>query len=114
MDLLVATRTDRKIGTKARPAEAAIGRLVEGVLRRSGYLALRDVSCVAVGQALYLRGRLPSYYLKQVAQESVASVAARAPTHQLDRSVHTRGTDASRLQMDSASLERIGFGSLNA
>ena len=75
MDLLVATRTDRKIGTKARPAEAAIGRLVEGVLRRSGYLALRDVSCVAVGQALYLRGRLPSYYLKQVAQESAASVA---------------------------------------
>ena len=75
MDLLVATRTDRKIGTKARPAEVAIGRLVEGVLRRSGYLALRDVSCVALGQALYLRGRLPSYYLKQVAQESAASVA---------------------------------------
>ena len=75
MDLLVATRTDRKIDTKARPAEAAIGRLVEGVLRRSGYSALRDVSCVAVDQVIYLRGRLPSYYLKQVAQESVASVA---------------------------------------
>ena len=73
MDLLVATRTDRKIGTKAPPAEAAIGRLVEGVLRRSGYSALRDVSCVAAGQALYLRGRLPSYYLKQVAQEVAAS-----------------------------------------
>lgn len=45
-----------------------ICRKAEEKLRRSAYLALRDVSCTAKGHALYLRGHLPSYYLKQVAQ----------------------------------------------
>ncbi len=75
MDLLIATRPDRELATKAHPPAIAIGRTVEDLFRRSGYLALRDVSCVAIGDALYLRGRLPSYYLKQVAQEVAASVA---------------------------------------
>jgi len=75
MDLLVATLTDREIATKARPPAIAIDRKVEDLLRRSGYLALRDVSCVVLGDVLYLRGCLPSYYLKQVAQEVAASVA---------------------------------------
>src|SRR5437764_12941686 len=40
--------------------------------RRSGYLALRDVTCVARDGVVHLHGCLPTYYLKQVAQ-SVAS-----------------------------------------
>jgi len=75
MNVLVATLTDREIAAKARPPAIAIDRVVEDLLRRSGYLALRDVSCVALGDVLYLRGRLPSYYLKQVAQEVAASAA---------------------------------------
>ena len=43
----------------------------EGRLRRNPYLALRNVSCDCRGGVLVLRGRLPSYYLKQVAQEAV-------------------------------------------
>ena len=43
-------------------------------LRRSGYLALRDVSCGLRGGVLSLHGRLPTYYLKQVAQAIAAEV----------------------------------------
>jgi osmotically-inducible protein OsmY len=43
-------------------------------LWRSGYLALRDVSCVADDGVVSLHGCLPSYYLKQVAQEIAAGV----------------------------------------
>jgi osmotically-inducible protein OsmY len=52
-------------------------------LRWSGYLALRDVSCGIRGGVLSLHGRLPTHYLKQVAQaiavevEGVSSVVNR-------------------------------------
>jgi hypothetical protein len=75
MNLLVATRPEREIATTVRPPAVAIDRTVEDLFRRSAYLALREVSCVALGDVLYLRGCLPSYYLKQVAQELAASAA---------------------------------------
>ena len=46
--------------------------LAEGCLRRNPYLALKSVSCEWRDGVLVLRGCLPSYYLKQVAQEVVA------------------------------------------
>lgn len=51
-----------------------IGRQAEIRIRGSSYLALRDVICIARGDILHLRGRLPSHYLKQVAQEIAAGV----------------------------------------
>jgi osmotically-inducible protein OsmY len=50
------------------------GELAESRLRRSAYLALRPLSCEFRAGVLTLRGRLPSYYLKQVAQAAVATV----------------------------------------
>ena len=52
----------------------AIGCQAESRIRGSSYLALRDVICVARGDVLHLRGRVPSHYLKQVAQEIAAGV----------------------------------------
>jgi osmotically-inducible protein OsmY len=46
--------------------------LAEGCLRRNPYLALKGVSCDCRDGVLVLRGCLPSYHLKQVAQEAVA------------------------------------------
>ena len=43
-------------------------------LRRSGYHELRLVSCEFHEGVLTLRGRVSSYYLKQVAQELVRQV----------------------------------------
>jgi hypothetical protein len=42
-------------------------------LARSGYYALRRVSCDFEGDVLKLRGRVPSYYEKQIAQTMVLS-----------------------------------------
>ena len=38
---------------------------------------------------VYLHGCLPSYYLKQIAQEIAAGVAGRTPRRQPDRSLWT-------------------------
>jgi osmotically-inducible protein OsmY len=48
--------------------------LAEHRLRKSAYLALRGVSCAWDAGVLTLLGRVPSYYLKQVAQVTVAQV----------------------------------------
>jgi hypothetical protein len=50
------------------------GELAQSRLRRSAYLALHSVDCEFRAGVLTLRGRLPSYYLKQVAQAVVATV----------------------------------------
>jgi len=52
----------------------AIGRQAELRIRGSGYLALRDVTCLVRGDTLHLGGRLPTYYLKQIAQELAGKV----------------------------------------
>ncbi len=46
----------------------------EHCLRKSGYLGLRSVSCESHGNVLVLRGRVSSYYLKQLAQELVRRI----------------------------------------
>jgi osmotically-inducible protein OsmY len=50
------------------------GELAESRLRRSAYPALQRLSCDFRAGVLTLRGRLPSYYLKQVALAVVATV----------------------------------------
>jgi osmotically-inducible protein OsmY len=56
-----------------RPAPPASPQAVaERGLRSSRYSALQHVSCDCRGGVLVLRGCLPTYYLKQVAQEVVA------------------------------------------
>ena len=50
-------------------AEAA-----RGCLQRSSYYPIRSVSCECRQGVLFLRGPLPTFYLKQLAQEAVAKV----------------------------------------
>ena len=52
-----------------QPAPADVA---ERRLRSHPYLALKNVSCGWLDGVLVLRGCLPSYYLKQIAQEVVA------------------------------------------
>jgi osmotically-inducible protein OsmY len=72
MDLLAHPKLTRL--TTASEQFPALGRSAEELLRRSGYLSLRDVSCIASDDIVYLHGCLPSYYLKQLAQELAAGV----------------------------------------
>jgi hypothetical protein len=48
--------------------------LAEGRLRSNPYLALKNVSCDCRDNMLFLQGCLPTYYLKQLAQEVVAGL----------------------------------------
>ncbi len=59
---------------QSAPSLRALG-IAEGAenrLRCNSYLALKNVSCEYREGVLTLRGCLPSYYLKQMAQTAVA------------------------------------------
>jgi osmotically-inducible protein OsmY len=51
-----------------------IADLAERLLRSNPYLTLKNVSCDWHDGVVVLRGCVPSFYLKQIAQEVVASV----------------------------------------
>ncbi len=55
----------------AEPRPNTIPQMAESKLHSKPYQALKNVSCDWRDGVLVLRGRLPSYYLKQVAQEVV-------------------------------------------
>ena len=63
-----ATRTD----LRRADGRLAIERAAERALQRSGYLSVRNVRCCYSDGVLTLRGRLPSFFLKQMAQCAVA------------------------------------------
>ena len=73
--------TSTEPATEPQPAPAD---LAEQRLRSNPYLALKSLSCDCQDGVLVLRGCLPSYYLKQVAQEVVAS----EPRARLEVDVH--------------------------
>ena len=52
--------------------EAIIITEVRELLRNNPYLSLRQIDCEYSGGRLTLRGRVPSYFLKQLAQSTVA------------------------------------------
>jgi osmotically-inducible protein OsmY len=56
------------------PPATLVAELAENGLRKSPYLALSKVSCEYHDGVLTLRGCLPRYHLKQIAQEVVAEV----------------------------------------
>src|SRR5947209_19012856 len=71
----VSDRLDSAQGTCLMAPALGVAGWAEVRLRDNGYLVLKKVSCEYREGVLTLRGRLPSYYLKQVAQEAVARVA---------------------------------------
>ena len=52
--------------------QASLPAMAERALRSSPYPALKKLSCDSQSGVLVLRGCLPTYYLKQIAQEVVA------------------------------------------
>ena len=58
-----------------------IAEIAQAVLRRSSYAELQNVSCDFSGGVLTLRGCVPTYRLKQLAQASVADVPGVVEVH---------------------------------
>ena len=70
---------------------------VEGRFRQSGYLALRDITCEVQGGVLSLRGRLSSFYLKQIAQAiAIEADGVRAVINEIEVITSTDLPDAIR------------------
>jgi hypothetical protein len=70
--MLVVHPTGTEPDTQCLDPQAVPQAVAEQGLRSSRYSALKHVSCDYRGGVLVLRGRLPTYYLKQMAQEVVA------------------------------------------
>jgi osmotically-inducible protein OsmY len=67
----------RPTGISSAPRPAPAQQIAEGAencLRHNSYLALKNVRCDCEAGVLTLRGCLPTYYLKQMAQSAVARV----------------------------------------
>lgn len=60
--------------TGMQDLQTRIIELVERCLHRNPYLAMRHVSCDYHDGVLILRGCLPTYYLKQLAQQVVVGL----------------------------------------
>ncbi|APW60559.1 BON domain-containing protein [Paludisphaera borealis] len=54
---------------------AKLAEAIRSALGRCGYSALKDVACDVTDGVALLRGRVPSYYLKQVAQMAAMDAA---------------------------------------
>ena len=57
--------------THCKPDHPAVADAARGRLSRSCHLPIRQVTCRFHEGVIVLHGRLPSYYLKQLAQEAV-------------------------------------------
>jgi osmotically-inducible protein OsmY len=74
MSTTTKTAPDSIIGLKTGlPGDGVIS-AAEARLRKSAYVELRRVSCEYHEGALTLRGRVSSYYLKQMAQSLVSEL----------------------------------------
>ena len=72
-------------------AAAAATAVVQQRLRASAYHALHDVRCELTDGALVLRGRVSSFYFKQLAQEVVRQAdGARVIVNELEVEDRTR------------------------
>ena len=73
----ITTEPDRRPAYEYNDATAAEARVVARVgqcLQDASYYPLRRISCEFHEGILFLRGRVPSYYLKQVAQEIIRKI----------------------------------------
>jgi len=57
------------------PTDRRLCEQILQVLRATGYFKLRDLSVIAIEGCVILRGHVPSYYLKQVAQSAVRELS---------------------------------------
>ena len=69
---------DRTPSPRSAPGPQGIAEGAENRLRSNSYLALKNISCAFDEGVLTLRGCVPSYYLKQIAQETLAPLEGLA------------------------------------
>jgi osmotically-inducible protein OsmY len=94
LTLTSADRERRVATTDTTARERRIEEAAEGRLRRSSHLVLRDIGCTCREGVMTLRGYLPTYYLKQIAQHMVAEIdGVRGIINQIEVLVPSRRND---------------------
>jgi osmotically-inducible protein OsmY len=74
--MLVSASLHRAIEPVRAGHDAAVQSEAQNLLEQSNYLALRRLRCEFHDGRLVLNGRVPTYYLKQVAQTIVRQLPA--------------------------------------
>lgn len=75
---MICTLSLPSVSTMTNDFESQIQKEVFATLRRTGYVELPHLEIHVVGDAVHLKGRVPSYYLKQKAHFAVLSVTGVA------------------------------------
>lgn len=69
-----STQLPPALGGARRVLDTELATRASAELRRSSYRAMHRVSCDAFNCVLTLRGQVPSYFMKQIAQATVGKV----------------------------------------
>jgi osmotically-inducible protein OsmY len=76
--MLNSTKSVDAPSSVRRSFEDELLEAIELALRQTGYLELRDVEVTLDGHDVVLRGRVPTYFMKQKAEFVVRSIAGIA------------------------------------
>ncbi len=90
------SNTATLVSADCMSAQSARARLVHDIrlsLRRSGHAELRSVEVDVDGDQVLMQGRVPTFYLKQLSQELVRTVA---PQHKINNKLVVESHPAKR------------------
>jgi len=76
----IELQIDSSVGSAPSPNPDLASR-IEQALRATGYPPLRNLHVLAVEGIAMLRGAVPSYYMKQIAQAAVSGVPGVSDVH---------------------------------
>jgi osmotically-inducible protein OsmY len=103
------TATVGRIASELTTAPKHVATEVVARLRQSGYSALRDISCDIRGEHARLLGRLPSHYLKQVAQAIVAGIDGVRSVTNLIEVIPPRDSRASGVRVQASPTATVAI-----
>ena len=70
-----------EIARSGAPGDLHLVRLIDRALQATGHLSLRDLDVVIDGTSVVLRGKLPRYYLKQMAHAAIRAIPEVGNVH---------------------------------
>jgi osmotically-inducible protein OsmY len=83
-----------------------IAELAERRLHGNSHQALKNVSCTYQGGVLVLQGTLPTYYLKQIAQETIARMEG---VERIENQIHFDWADKTTAKFSAAGSYLAGL-----
>jgi len=70
-----------EIARSGAPGDLHLVRLIDRAFQATGHLSLRELDLVIDGTSVILRGKLPRYYLKQMAHAAIRAIPGIGNVH---------------------------------